>query len=81
MRDEDKQRIRARLRRIAGQVRALEETVGQDDSSKFIGQLEAVIAAGKASLRFYVERKMLSGEELSGEDRQLLARLVEKFTD
>lgn len=80
MKDEDRQKIRARLRRIAGQVRALEEATSQDDAGKFIGQLEAVIAASKASLRFYIERKMLSAEELSSEDRKLLARLVEKFT-
>lgn len=79
MKTEDVQKLRARFRRLAGQVRALEEKI-EEDPETFVRQVEAVIAASRASLRFYVEARLLSDEALSKNDRALLARLIEKFS-
>jgi len=78
MKPENQQKLVARLRRLAGQARTLEVTLARRDPEKFIGQLEATIAAAKASLRFYLEQELLSKDELSARERKLLARLIEK---
>ncbi len=69
----------ARLRRLSGQARALEIAVTKEPE-KFVTELEAVVAAAKASLRFYIEEEMLVKDELSVSDKRLLARLLSKLS-
>ncbi|QQG49648.1 MAG: metal-sensing transcriptional repressor [Candidatus Berkelbacteria bacterium] len=72
------QQLIARLRRIEGQVRALETSVGHDSADKVVTQLQAIIAANRAALRFYLQEKLLVQEKLSTEDRRLLARIIDR---
>lgn len=78
MTEDDKRRLQGRLRRIVGQISALDKAV-DGDPERFVTQLEAVIAAGKASLRFYVGRRLINSETIGPSERKLLARLIEKF--
>ena len=77
MSEENRKKLVARLRRVAGQIRALEgEIKGEPD--KVVNQFLAVIAASKAVLRYYLEVALLEKPELSVGDRQLLAKLLNR---
>ncbi len=78
MKAEQQKKLVGRLRRVAGQIRAIEGSLNED-AEVVINQLLAVVAASKASLRFYVEGELLKKSELSAHDRQLLARLVDRI--
>lgn len=78
MSPENQKKLVGRLRRVAGQVRALEAAVGRREPEDVTNQLLAVIAGSKASLRFYIEQEILSGETIGQKDRALLARLLEQ---
>jgi len=71
-------KLLGRLRRIAGQVRALELAMGKPDTEVTANQFLAVIAATKAGLRFYLEARILGQEEISQSDRALIARLLNR---
>ncbi len=75
---DDQKKLIGRLRRVAGQVRALEQSIASEDPDSVANQLLAVIAASRACLRFYAEKQILIREDLSQSDRALLARLLEK---
>lgn len=78
MKAEQQKKLVGRLRRAAGQIRAIEGSLNED-AEVVINQLLAVVAASKASLRFYVEEELLTKSELSVDDRLLLARLVDRI--
>lgn len=78
MENADKQKLTARLRRLAGQVRALELSLAENEPEKFVSQLEAVIGAARASLNFYVEKRLVTGK-INPTDRALLLRLLSKI--
>jgi DNA-binding FrmR family transcriptional regulator len=75
---EEQKKLVGRLRRIAGQIRALEQAVERENSENVTNQFLASIAALKGSLRFYLERELLGTDQLSEPDRALLARLLNR---
>jgi DNA-binding FrmR family transcriptional regulator len=79
MEDETERKLVSRLRRLAGQIRALEIALTRDDQELVITQFEAVIAAAKASLTLYLSAELLIKPELSDTDRKTLDRLIKKF--
>lgn len=76
MEEQDKRRFMSRLRRMVGQTQALERVLAENDSPKFVGQLEAVIAAGRATLSQYAELELINSDD--PEDKRLLSRLLRK---
>lgn len=78
MNSEDQKRLVGRLRRIAGQVRALEQTLNARDPEAVTNQMLAVVAATQASLRFYIERAVLAKEALTDAERKLLTQLINR---
>ncbi len=72
---EERKKLVGRLRRIAGQVRSLEQQLDRDPDQT-INQILAVSAAMQACLRFYAEKRLLTSDELSDSDRRLLSRLL-----
>ena len=62
---------------MVGQAQSLERILAEDDKAKFVGQLEAVIAASRAILSQYAEIELIGSSEI--EDQKLLARLIKKF--
>lgn len=77
--EENARKLVARLHRLEGQVRALEKLVAGGDAVKTISQFEAVVAAAKASLLFYVDSQFLDQENLSPVERKTLKRLFRKL--
>lgn len=73
---EQQKKLVARLRRLAGQVRALEGTLRSSESEVVVNQFLAVNAASKAALRLYLEWEVLAGEGVSSEQRRLLVKLL-----
>ncbi len=74
--EQEQKQIVSRLRRLAGQAKSLEIALLSGDSTKFVGQLQAVIAAGKATLSRYATFKLInSGDEA---DKKLLERLIRR---
>ena len=76
MQEQEKRKFVARLRRMVGQAQSLERVLAENDSPKFVGQLEAVIAASRAILSQYAEMELINSDEPG--DKQLLARLIKK---
>lgn len=72
----EKKQFIARLRRLSGQARSLEASFLGQSPDRFIAQLEAVIAASKASLSSYAEIELINSKEES--DKKLLLRLIKK---
>lgn len=79
MQDLEQRKLIARLHRLAGQVRSLEELIVKRDNLQAIGQFEAVIAAAKASLVYYLEAGLLIDSDIDGQERKQLLRLIRKF--
>lgn len=75
---EEQKKMIGRLRRVAGQIRALEQAVEREATEDVVNQLLAATAALKGSLRFYIEHQLLGGKELSPADRELLGRLINR---
>ena len=75
--EEDKKLLRSRLRRLTGQAESLERLLERGDTILFVTQLEAVIAAAKASLSLYAEKALSGSDNL--EDQKLLIRLIKDF--
>lgn len=75
---EEQKKMIGRLRRVAGQIRALEQTVEREVTEDVVNQLLAAAAALKGSLRFYIEKQLLDGKQLSPADRELLGRLINR---
>lgn len=80
MTEENQRRLTARLRRLAGQTHALETLLVSGDAERFISQLEAVIAASKATLAAYIKEELLTKEKLTPSEQKLLERLISKFS-
>lgn len=76
MQEQDKRWFISRLRRMVGQTQALERVLAENDSPKFVGQLEAVIAAARATLSQYAVMELINSDD--PEDKKLLARLIKK---
>lgn len=75
---EEQKKLIGRMRRIAGQIRALEQAVERNGSEDVVNQFLASIAALKSSLRYYLEKQLLGEKPLSADDRALLARLINR---
>ena len=77
MLDKDRRKIIARLHRIEGQLRGLENQITvSDDALSVVTQFDAAISATKGVLNAYVEEII---NDLSDEKRKkLLARLIKK---
>lgn len=77
MLDKDRRRIIARLHRVEGQLRGLENQITtNDDTLSIIAQFDAAISATKGALHSYVEEII---EDLPDDERQkLLKRLIRK---
>jgi DNA-binding FrmR family transcriptional regulator len=73
----DQKKLVGRLRRVAGQIRALEQQLDAEPEV-VTNQFLAAIAAMKSTVRFYLEKRVLERESLSSTDRQLLARLINR---
>lgn len=73
----EKRRLVARLHRIEGQIRGLENRINsREHPLLLLNQFEAVISATKAVMQSYVEEII---EQLPIEDRsQLIKRLIRK---
>ncbi|MDP3993090.1 MAG: hypothetical protein Q8Q05_02670 [bacterium] len=76
MQEQEKRKFVARLRRMVGQAQSLERILAEYDNVKFVGQLEAVIAASRAALSQYAEMELINSDE--PEDKKLLTRLIKK---
>jgi len=76
MQEQNQRKFTSRLRRMVGQAQSLERLLADNDKSKFVGQLEAVIAASKAALSQYAEAELLNSADPN--DKKLLARLIKK---
>jgi len=76
MTEQEEKQLISRLRRLAGQARSLETALAGGDNAMFVGQMEAVIAAGRAALSQFTQVKLLGSDE--PEDRKLLARIIRK---
>lgn len=76
MEEQEKRQFQARLRRMLGQAQSLERILAENDRVKFVGQLEAVIAASRAALSQYAELELINSDD--SEDKKLLARLIKK---
>ena len=74
--DHEQKQIISRLRRLAGQANSLETVLVLGDSVKFVGQLEAVIAAGRSALSEFARTKLISSD--NPDDQKLLLRLIRK---
>ena len=74
--DQDERKFVSRLRRMVGQTQSLERILAEDDRVKFIGQLEAVIAASRAILSQYAQTRLINSD--NPEDRKLLKRIIRK---
>lgn len=68
----------ARIRRLAGQVRALEPALTGKDATQITIQLEAVIAAARATLAYFAEVELMDSDSPS--NRQALRRLLKKLS-
>jgi len=79
MNEEEKRKAVARIRRLNGQVRSLEELLLTDSTTNLVIQLEAVIAAAKGLLSFYIIEELKTKEKLSEADIKTLTRLLNKF--
>jgi DNA-binding FrmR family transcriptional regulator len=67
----------SRIHRLEGQVRSFERVLGTGDHNQAINQLEAIIAAAKASLSFYT-KMLINSPEISNEEKQkILARFLD----
>lgn len=76
MEEQDKRKFVARLRRMIGQAQSLERILSENDRVKFVGQLEAVIAASRAALSQYAEMELINSDDR--EDQKLLSRIIKK---
>lgn len=76
MQEQEKRKFVARLRRMIGQAQSLERILAENDRVKFVGQLEAVIAASRAALSLYAEMELINSDD--PEDIQLLSRILRK---
>ena len=79
MNEEEKRKAIARIRRMAGQVRSLEELLLTESNVNFVIQLEAVIAAAKGLLTYFTVEDLKKKEKLSETDIKILTRLIKKF--
>jgi len=79
MNEEEKRKAVARIRRLNGQVRSLEELLLTDSTTNLVIQLEAVIAAAKGLLSFYITEELKTKEKLSETDIKTITRLLNKF--
>lgn len=64
----------SRLRRLAGQAKSLETSLISGDSAKFVGQLQAVIEAGRAALTQYASFNLIDSQD--PQDKALLKRII-----
>lgn len=73
----EKRRLVARLHRIEGQIRGLENRLNsREHPLLLLNQFEAVISATRATMQSYVEEVI---DQLSPEDRaQLIRRIIRK---
>ena len=76
MNEQEQKQIVSRLRRLAGQAKSLETVLLLGDNTKFVGQLQAVIAAGQATLGRYTALRLIGSEDEA--DKKLLERLIRK---
>lgn len=74
MNEQEQRQIISRLHRLVGQAKSLETTLVSGDKAKFVGQLQAVIAAGQATLSRYATYKLIGSEDEA--DKKLLTRLI-----
>ena len=77
MLDKDRRKIIARLHRVEGQLRGLENQLNNnEDVLSVIAQFDAAISAAKSALHGYIEEVI---DDLPAEKRQkLLKRLIRK---
>lgn len=76
MQEQEKRKFVARLRRMIGQAQSLERILAENDHVKFVGQLEAVIAANRAILSQYALTRLIDSDD--PEAKKLLSRLIRK---
>jgi len=79
MRDESHKKLLGRINRLTGQARSLGQSIVKNPPEAVVTQFEALIAATKASLVFYLQEELLTKKELSKTDQKLLSRLISKF--
>ena len=79
MKEAEQQKLLGRLNRLTGQARSLGQSIINKPPEAVVTQFEALIAATKASLVFYLQEELLSKPELSEADQKLLSRLISKF--
>lgn len=79
MQESSQQKLLGRLNRLSGQARSLGQSISNKESEAVVTQFEALIAAAKASLVFYLQEELLTKPELSETDQKLLSRLINKF--
>lgn len=78
MDEQIKHRLVGRVRRIRGQVQALEVLLETDKSEQFIMQLRAAVAGLRSLLATYADAEILDGETISPSQKALLRQLLEK---
>ncbi len=76
MNEQEQKQIISRLRRLSGQAKSLETVLMSGDNTKFVGQLQAVIAASQATLSQYATYKLIGSEDEA--DKKLLERLIRR---
>lgn len=76
MNEQEQKQIVSRLRRLAGQAKSLETVLLSGDNMKFVGQLQAVIAASQATLGRYAAFKLISSADEA--DKKILERLIRR---
>ena len=75
MHEDEIRKIRSRLRRLAGQVKALEAMVGSDEETiKVVTQMKAAIAASKGCLNEYGQHALVRATD--DKERQALLKLL-----
>ena len=76
MLETEKKQYIARLKRLAGQAKALEVSYLSQSTEGFITQLEAVIAASRSAMATYAQLELVCSKEDSR--KRLLIRLIKK---
>jgi len=77
MTEQEQRQMIARIRRLAGQARALEPALTAKDTVQVTIQLEAVIAAARATLAYFAEVELMNSDAPG--HRQALQRLLKKL--
>jgi|GEM_PF-2468993 len=70
--------LRSRLRRVAGQVSALEALIWRDDLTLVASQFEAALGGLKATYLLFLE-EIITRQDLNEREREELKRVLRKL--